>query len=182
MEGPLRKLRDVLTHSVQTPGLRPLLSAIDLEATISESHDHPVLLFKHSGACPFSHGALEQVVWFLQVHRAPASYVVTVQTHADLCDAIARRLGVRHETPQAILVDKGLAVWYRSHSEITADSLHTAARDARFIQDDPRPPGHEDDPEDDDDEAPETPLDEPPPKPIQDPPPEPDKGPYTVHP
>ena len=41
-------------------------------------------------------------------------------------------------------------------------------------------PGREDEPDDDDDEAPETPLDEPEPMPIQDPPAEPDPHPLTV--
>jgi hypothetical protein len=43
-------------------------------------------------------------------------------------------------------------------------------------------PSRKDEPDDDDDEAPETPLDEPAPTPIQDPPAEPDPHPYTAQP
>ena len=43
-------------------------------------------------------------------------------------------------------------------------------------------PGRQDEPDDEDDEAPETPLDEPAPMPIQDPPAEPDPHPLTVRP
>ena len=52
---------------------------------------------------------------------------------------------------------------------------------SRSRDDDWRPPRPEEDPDKDDDEAPETPLDEPAPMPIQDPPAEPDTRPYTVH-
>jgi hypothetical protein len=48
-----------------------------------------------------------------------------------------------------------------------------------MIGDTGRPPRDEE-PDDDDEEAPETPLDEPAPTPVQDPPAEPDKRPYTV--
>jgi hypothetical protein len=44
-----------------------------------------------------------------------------------------------------------------------------------------RPPRSEEDPDEDDDEAPETPLDEPAPTSVQDPPAEPDPHPYTVN-
>ena len=60
--------------------------------------------------------------------------------------------------------------------------IRSAAVDsnAYALQDDPDDPSnHERD--DDNDEAPETPLDEPRPAPVQDPPPQPDtKGPYVV--
>jgi bacillithiol system protein YtxJ len=38
-------------------------------------------------------------------------------------DHAAARLGVRHETPQAILLRDGRPVWNASHFRITADAL-----------------------------------------------------------
>jgi bacillithiol system protein YtxJ len=38
-------------------------------------------------------------------------------------DAAAQRLGIRHETPQAILLRDGRVVWNASHFRITAIEL-----------------------------------------------------------
>jgi bacillithiol system protein YtxJ len=107
------------------------LSALDmLEAAIAESAERPVLLFKHSRTCGVSCEALDE----LQAHVAEqagnttgVSYkVITVQSHRRLSDSAAVRLGIRHETPQAILVKDGRAVWNASHFRITAAALARA--------------------------------------------------------
>jgi bacillithiol system protein YtxJ len=41
--------------------------------------------------------------------------IVTVQTHRDISNAVTARLGVRHETPQALLIQDGRVVWSASH-------------------------------------------------------------------
>jgi bacillithiol system protein YtxJ len=105
--------------------LTPLNDADSLDAAIAESNDRPVLLFKHSRYCGVSCEALDE----LQSHidgsiPGAASYkMVTVQTHRPLSDAVAQRLGIRHETPQAILLRDGKAVWNASHFRITAAQL-----------------------------------------------------------
>jgi bacillithiol system protein YtxJ len=107
------------------------LSDLDmLEAAIAESAERPVLLFKHSRTCGISSEALDE----LQTHvaaqagtAAGVSYkVITVQSHRGLSDSAAQRLGIRHETPQAILVKDGRAVWNASHFRITAAALARA--------------------------------------------------------
>lgn len=52
--------------------------------------------------------------------------LVTVQTHRDLLNTIAERLGVRHETPQAILVRAGRALWSASHFRVNAPEIKRA--------------------------------------------------------
>jgi bacillithiol system protein YtxJ len=82
-------------------------------------------LFKHSRYCGVSCEAMDE----LQSHidgrgDATVSYkVITVQTHRNVSDAVAQRLGIRHETPQAILLRDGKAVWNASHFRITASQL-----------------------------------------------------------
>jgi bacillithiol system protein YtxJ len=38
-------------------------------------------------------------------------------------DQVAARFGIRHETPQAILLREGRVVWSASHFRITAETL-----------------------------------------------------------
>ena len=106
----------------------PLHDVESLDAAIAESRERPVLLFKHSRYCGVSCEALDE----LQAHNEGdgpdgVSYkMITVQTDRPVSDAIAQRLGIRHETPQAILLRDGKAVWNASHFRITASKLAEA--------------------------------------------------------
>jgi bacillithiol system protein YtxJ len=95
-----------------------------LEAAIEESRERPVFLFKHSRTCGISCEALDELHAHLEHGRPAASYkMITVQSHRLISDEAATRLGVRHETPQAILIRDGEAVWNASHFRITAEEL-----------------------------------------------------------
>ena len=101
----------------------------DLERLLTESERRPLLLFKHSYTCGVSAEALDELVDHLNGDVPDARYaMVTVQTHRDISNAVAERLGVRHHTPQAILVRDGRAVWTASHFRVNADEINRALR------------------------------------------------------
>lgn len=85
----------------------------------------PVLLLKHSTRCPISAEAYDQ--FLKQVNRDASSAVdyalVLVVEQRPVSNAVAEELGVKHESPQAILVRDGAALWHISHWRITADAL-----------------------------------------------------------
>ncbi len=96
----------------------------ELEAAIAESRERPVLVFKHSRTCGVSCEALDEFHAHVERSSALAAYkLITVQSHRTLSDEAARRFGIRHETPQAILLRDGRAVWNASHFRITAARL-----------------------------------------------------------
>ncbi|HEX5473087.1 MAG TPA: bacillithiol system redox-active protein YtxJ [Vicinamibacterales bacterium] len=95
----------------------------ELDAAISESRERPVLVFKHSRSCGVSCEALDELRAHMRRGASAAYKIITVQTHRPLSDAVARRLGIRHETPQAILLRDGKAVWNASHFQIRVDEL-----------------------------------------------------------
>ena len=99
-----------------------------LDAAIAESRERLVLLFKHSRHCGSSFEALDELN--AHIERAEPGFVaykmITVQTHRAVSDAAARKLGLRHETPQAILIRDGRIVWNASHYRITASQLDRA--------------------------------------------------------
>ena len=98
-----------------------------LEAAIEESRVRPVLLFKHSRTCGISCEAFDELYTHLDQASSSAAYkVITVQSHRHISDEAAARLGVRHETPQAILLRDGKPVWKASHFRITAATLSQA--------------------------------------------------------
>ena len=56
--------------------------------------------------------------------------LIDVRAHPAMADEVERRTGVGHESPQAILLDDGRAVWSASHADVTAAAI-TAATAAR---------------------------------------------------
>ena len=104
--------------------LTPLVDVQSLDATLAESHERPVLLFKHSRYCGVSCEALDELQSHIESAGGDTAYkMITVQTHRAVSDAVVERLGLRHETPQAILVRDGKVVWNASHFRITATQL-----------------------------------------------------------
>jgi thioredoxin 1 len=106
------------------PIVTPLQDPADLEAAIQESLERPVLLFKHSRSCGISCEALDELHAHVQSAPGAATYkLITVQSHRAVSDQVAARFGIRHETPQAILLREGRVVWSASHFRITAETL-----------------------------------------------------------
>ncbi len=106
------------------PHLQSLSDIAALDAAIVESRERPVLLFKHSRTCGISCEAYDELHAHLAEHPTGASYkLITVQSHRMVADEVTARLGIRHESPQAIVIRNGDVVWHGSHFKITAAQL-----------------------------------------------------------
>jgi len=114
------------------PDLTQLQHIEQLDRLLSESHTRPLLLFKHSFSCGVSAEALDELIDHLNEEIVAAGVpdphyaIVTVQTHRDVSNAVSSRLGVRHETPQALLIRDGRVIWSASHFRVTADAMKQA--------------------------------------------------------
>src|SRR4029078_5815616 len=103
-----------------------------LEHLLSESHTRPLLLFKHSFSCGVSAEALDELIDHLNADIVAAGVpdpryaIVTVQTHREVSNAVSTKLGVRHETPQALLIRDGRVIWSASHFRVTAAAMKKA--------------------------------------------------------
>ena len=85
--------------------------------------DQPTWIFKDSNTCPISANAREGVKGYTLDHPDDTVGHLVVQDHRDVSDHIAERLGVKHQTPQIILVGNGKALWNASHFKITAKAM-----------------------------------------------------------
>lgn len=101
-----------------------IVDAEALEQVLARSNNAPVVLFKHSTTCPISSAAYKQMS---QV-KMDVSLVV-VQSAREVSGEIASRTGIRHESPQAIVVRNGEAVWSASHFDITAKAVEEAVQE-----------------------------------------------------
>jgi bacillithiol system protein YtxJ len=78
-------------------------------------------LFKHSTTCPISAAAYRE----MSRYEGPISLVV-IQRARDISRQIETLTGVRHESPQAIILRNGQAVWSASHWNITTEAVESA--------------------------------------------------------
>jgi len=95
----------------------------------SASEDQPVLVYKHSSACPVSAKAEKQLQSLAEDSALP-TYRLVVQESRALSDKIAETLGIRHETPQAIVLDDRTPVFDASHFDVTAEAVREAVQSA----------------------------------------------------
>ena len=82
-----------------------------------------VLLYKHSATCPISAMSHDEIERVADAHPALPIYVVDVHAHRRVSLHIAEHFGIRHESPQAILVHAGRPVWHGSHYRVTAHAI-----------------------------------------------------------
>jgi bacillithiol system protein YtxJ len=110
--------------------LDELTTVNELEDALADSVNKIQLIFKHSLTCPISARAYEEFMRHLNGSAsAEVEYRLIIVQHArNVSNAAAEQLVVKHESPQAILVRDGRAVWHASHFSITSSSLDEAIR------------------------------------------------------
>ena len=84
-----------------------------------------VVLFKHSATCSVSWAAHAHVKRFQERHPDVPVYLVAVQKDRTASQQIAQRLNIRHESPQLIVLRRGVVASVASHGAITEEMLGT---------------------------------------------------------
>ena len=92
-----------------------------LDKLITDSRTTPVVIFKHSTSCGISSAAYRE----MEKLEAPVN-LLEVQSARDVSREIADRTGIRHETPQVIVLKDGKAVWDASHFDVKAGAVRKA--------------------------------------------------------
>lgn len=102
------------------------LTDISQLATIKEkSHDHPIILFKHSTRCSISSMALSRLErgWDDTALPKVEAYFLDLIAYRDLSNAVANEFGVYHQSPQIMIIRNGEAIYDDSHMGISFSSL-----------------------------------------------------------
>lgn len=107
--------------------LKLIATAADLDAALAGSETRPILIFKHSATCGTSAMAYEEVTdQVVELARSVDVYLVRIQAARIVSRAIEERLGVRHESPQVLLVSANRVLWSATHYRVTAGSIAAA--------------------------------------------------------
>lgn len=106
----------------------PLTSESELEEAISASHQKPVLLFKHSTRCSISTSALSRLErnWEENASESVSTYFLDLLAYRPISNQIEDKLGVAHQSPQALVLKNGKCVFHSSHFDITYDAIKEA--------------------------------------------------------
>lgn len=86
--------------------------------------DKPQVIYKHSYRCSISLIAKRSIESGMDSLLGQADfYLVDVVANRSVSEIIAKKIGVRHESPQIILVQKGKPFWQASHGGVRIDAL-----------------------------------------------------------
>ena len=81
------------------------------------------IVFKHSPLCGLSERARHEAERFLSDHPGQEIHEVNVIDDRRVSDYIETRTGVRHESPQILILRDGKTAWFASHSRVTAEAI-----------------------------------------------------------
>jgi bacillithiol system protein YtxJ len=107
--------------------MTPLRDLHDLDAALERATTEAIVIFKHSPTCGVSAQASEEIDDLLERAVLPLPlYVVSVRAQREVSEAITRRFGIRHESPQVLLLHRGAVLWHASHFRVNAAEIQKA--------------------------------------------------------
>ncbi|MCK0131158.1 bacillithiol system redox-active protein YtxJ [Flavobacteriaceae bacterium F08102] len=116
--GILKKLFGEQKQPAQTPSHWVVLDELaQLETIREKSHEKLQLIFKHSRTCGISRGVIKQFEKSIDPDKA-TYYYLDLLSYRAISNAIAEQFGVRHESPQLLVIKDGKVIAHDSHYEI----------------------------------------------------------------
>ncbi len=105
----------------------PVFKQIEtVDGMLAASRGKKILLLKHSSTCPISSRAKYAVEELMAENPVAEVYLVVVQERRDISNEIEEKLGVRHQTPQLLLIEDGNVSEHWSHHYITSETAGAA--------------------------------------------------------
>ena len=99
---------------------------LQLEKILADSTHTPQVIYKHSTRCSVSSmikGRLDRQ----EVPDHISFYYLDLIAHRNLSNKVAHDFGVRHESPQVLVIVGGKCVYNESHSSIYMEDIAAAA-------------------------------------------------------
>ena len=111
---------------MSTPWL-PLTQSEQITGLAQASHEQPVLIFKHSTTCSISAAAKGKIErqWADSGLELPIYYLDLLRFRP-LSAQIAEQFGIRHESPQLLLIQDGECTYDASHMAIKLADVKAA--------------------------------------------------------
>ena len=108
---------------------KEITSSQELAQVLDESCQRQIILFKHSTTCPTSSRAWREVQNFIKESGNEVLVcMIKVIESRTVSNQITEELGLKHQSPQVLLVSDRKVVWHASHQEVTQDKLTKALK------------------------------------------------------
>lgn len=97
---------------------------------ILNSVERPQIVYKHSYRCSISLLSKQSLDSGIEQLREVAdAHLVDVVSMRDLSDYVAEKTGIRHESPQVLLLNRGTPYWSASHGGVRFKGLRDAVHE-----------------------------------------------------
>lgn len=106
-----------------------LTSQERLDELMSADATTRTILFKHSLTCPVSTAGFREFEKYVDGLGDDAGGIfalIQIQNQRPLSNRVAEVTGVKHESPQAVIMEAGKVLWHASHWDLTVKSIGTA--------------------------------------------------------
>lgn len=99
-------------------------SEADLKKAVENSFHHKIGIFKHSTSCFISKTVLKNFEKEINaLDPKPELYYLDLLAYRAISNKISTDFGIRHESPQFLVIEKGEVVNDASHQHISADQI-----------------------------------------------------------
>lgn len=96
----------------------------DLKKAIESSYQHKIAIFKHSTSCFISKTVLRNFEKEIENSDQKVNvYFLDLLAHRPISNKIAEDFGIRHESPQLIVIENGKPVNSASHQDISLSQI-----------------------------------------------------------
>ena len=114
---------------MSTPWL-PLTQSEQITELAQSSHEQPVLIFKHSTTCSISAAAKSKIErqWADSGLAEVPIYYLDLLRFRPLSAQIAEQFGIRHESPQLLLIQGGECRYDASHMGIRLSDVKSVVK------------------------------------------------------
>ncbi len=104
--------------------VKDIKTITEFNLILEESFKNPVVLCKFSPICPISSEAENQFYEYLKSDPQGISfYKIDVVYCRETSRSLATVIGIKHESPQALLFKNGKCIWHESHYHLTKEKF-----------------------------------------------------------
>lgn len=102
-----------------------ITSAEDLKNINQHSENQKIMIFKHSTTCSISASVLARMErkWNDEKAKNIVPYYLDLLSFRELSNQLAQNYGIKHESPQVLLIEKGKCIYDASHYDINFDEI-----------------------------------------------------------
>ena len=92
------------------------------QLAMQKSFEKKILIFKHSTRCSISSMALYRIEDNVK-RKIATCYFLDLLKYRSISIKIEEQLGVKHESPQILVIENGVCIYHTSHNDISWDRI-----------------------------------------------------------